>query len=118
MRASLLLLCVVLPAGLLPGPADARNREERQEQRQEQRQEAREERAPQERRQQRRDVLIPDGLRDSRGDRGDRSGEAARRAQQQNGGGRVLSVDPEGGSYRVKVLKDGEVRTHHVVVED
>jgi hemolysin activation/secretion protein len=128
MRASLLLFCALLSAGLLPGPADARprSREERQEQRQEQR-EAREERArqqrqaqqePREQRQERPEVMAPGGLRDGRSDRGDRSGEAARRAQQQNGGGRVLSVDPDGGGYRVKVLKDGEVRTHHVVVED
>lgn len=36
--------------------------------------------------------------------------EAARRAQAGNGGGRVLSVEPAGGGYRVKLLKDGEVR--------
>jgi len=36
--------------------------------------------------------------------------DAARRAQQMNGGGRVLSVDPNGPGYRVKVLKEGEVR--------
>jgi len=40
---------------------------------------------------------------------------AARRAQQRNGGGRVLSVDPEGAGYRVKVLKDGEVRIYQVI---
>jgi hypothetical protein len=37
------------------------------------------------------------------------SGDAARRAQQLNGGGRVLSVYPSGSGYRVKLLKDGEV---------
>lgn len=37
-------------------------------------------------------------------------GDAARRAQQMNGGGRILSVDPNGPGYRVKVLKEGEVR--------
>lgn len=36
--------------------------------------------------------------------------EAARQAQQQNGGGRVLGVDPAGDGYRVKLLKDGDVR--------
>lgn len=36
--------------------------------------------------------------------------EAARRAQQQNGGGRVLSVEPASAGWRVKLLKDGEVR--------
>lgn len=107
MRAAL-LICALLSAGLLSGPADARSRKEERQERQEQR----------EQREERRDALRPDGLRDSRGDRGDRSGDAARRAQQRNGGGRVLSVDPENGGYRVKVLKDGEVRTHHVDVED
>jgi len=36
-------------------------------------------------------------------------GDAVRRAQQLNGGGRVLSVYPSSGGYRVKLLKDGEV---------
>lgn len=91
-----LLLCAVASAGLLAQPADARPREraaaqqEQREERQEQRIERREERP-----------------------RGNPSA-AARRAQERNGGGRVLSVDPEGDGYRVKVLKDGEVRTHHV----
>jgi hypothetical protein len=104
-----LLLCALVSAGLLSGPADARPRKEERQQQGEQREE---------RREQRDDTLRPDGWNDGRGDRGDRSADAARRAQQQNGGGRVLSVDPEGGGYRVKVLKDGEVRTHHVDVND
>lgn len=108
MRATL-LICALVTAGLLSGPADARSRQEERRERQEQREERRESRE---------DRLRSDGLRDGRGDRGDRSGDAARRAQQQNGGGRVLSVDPEGGGYRVKVLKDGEVRTHHVDVDN
>ncbi|GAC1627887.1 MAG: hypothetical protein NVS9B10_17260 [Nevskia sp.] len=37
-------------------------------------------------------------------------GEAAQRAQQINGGGRVLSVEQAGDGYRVKLLRDGEVR--------
>lgn len=41
-------------------------------------------------------------------------GDAARRAQQMNGGGRVLSIDPNGPGYRVKVLKEGEVRVFAV----
>jgi hypothetical protein len=104
---SAVLVCLVASAGLLAQPADARPRhkEERQQQ-QEQQQE------------QQQPVLRPDSLRDDRGEdrghRGDRSAAAARRAQQQNGGGRVLSVEPDGAGYRVKVLKDGEVRTHHV----
>lgn len=40
--------------------------------------------------------------------------EAARRAQAENGGGRVLSVDRRGDGYRVKLLRDGEVRVVQV----
>lgn len=40
--------------------------------------------------------------------------EAARRAQRENGGGRVLSVEQSGDGYRVKLLRDGEVRVVHV----
>jgi hypothetical protein len=36
--------------------------------------------------------------------------QAAREAQQRYGGGRVLSVDSMGGGYRVKLLRDGDVR--------
>ncbi len=36
--------------------------------------------------------------------------QAARQAQQRNGGGRVLSVDTTGNGWRVKLLKDGDVR--------
>lgn len=36
--------------------------------------------------------------------------EAARRAQSINGGGRVLSVEDANGGWRVKLLKDGNVR--------
>ena len=105
MRFSL-LACALLSTGLLSGPADARSRERGNEpQRQEPRREE-----PREQRQQ--PDLAPEGWRDGGGSI-DRSG-AARRAQQRNGGGRVLSVDPDGSGYRVKVLKDGEVRTHHV----
>jgi len=44
------------------------------------------------------------------------AGEAAKRAQQMNGGGRVLSVEPATNGYRVKLLKDGEVNA--VLVPD
>jgi hypothetical protein len=37
-------------------------------------------------------------------------GEAAQRAQAMAGGGRVLSVEPMGEGYRVKLLRNGEVR--------
>lgn len=36
--------------------------------------------------------------------------QAAREAQQINSGGRVLSVDAANGGWRVKLLKDGNVR--------
>lgn len=36
--------------------------------------------------------------------------DAARQAQAINGGGRVLSVDEANGGWRVKLLKDGNVR--------
>ncbi|HEY0916725.1 MAG TPA: hypothetical protein VGE22_17760 [Solimonas sp.] len=40
--------------------------------------------------------------------------DAADRAQRKHGG-RVLAIDQDGfGGYRVKLLKDGEVRTVHV----
>ena len=49
-------------------------------------------------------------------DRSDhRPNDAAAKAVQQNGGGRALSSQPtDDGRYRVKVLKDGEVRIHTV----
>lgn len=42
--------------------------------------------------------------------------EAARLAQERNGGGRVLSVQlmPDGSSYRVKLLQSGDVRVVEV----
>ncbi|SFF33223.1 hypothetical protein SAMN04488120_102228 [Fontimonas thermophila] len=39
--------------------------------------------------------------------------EAARQVQRQHGG-RILAVQPDGLGYRVKVLKDGEVRIYSV----
>ena len=57
--------------------------------------------------------LAPDGLIQNGGD-GQRErlspSDAARVAQQQNGGGRVLSVDRGADGYRVKLLKNGDVR--------
>ncbi len=85
-----LLACVLVSAGLLAGPADARSRDkdkDKQAQSQQERQDRKER---------------------------DRSADAARRAQQRNGGGRVLSVERERAGHRVKVLKDGEVRVLHV----
>lgn len=90
-----LLVALLASAGLLTQPAEARSRDQRQgQQAQETRRDA--------------------GGEDRRDHRGDRAADAARKAQQRNGGGRVLSVEPEGAGHRVKVLKDGEVRTHHV----
>lgn len=36
--------------------------------------------------------------------------QAANEAQKRYGGGKVLSVDPAGDGYRVKLLRDGDVR--------
>lgn len=95
----LLLLCALSSAGLLSGPADARSRD-------------RDSRSPPQERQERDDRDA--GREQWREQRRDRSAEASRRAQQRNGGGRVLSVERDNAGYRVKVLKDGEVRVHHV----
>lgn len=43
--------------------------------------------------------------------------EAAERAQKNNGGGRVLAVDPTGGGYRVKLLQRGDVNIVFVPAE-
>lgn len=99
---TLLLVCALVSAGLLSGPADAgvRDRAVQKKQNDDRREERREDRR-EERREERRDHR-------------DRSADAGRQAQMRNGGGRVLSVEPEGPGYRVKVLKDGEVRVHHI----
>jgi len=47
-----------------------------------------------------------------------RSDQIAREAQRQNGGGRVLSVQPTEGGHRVKLLKDGEVHVLTVPESD
>ncbi|HUR40106.1 MAG TPA: hypothetical protein VM240_02960 [Verrucomicrobiae bacterium] len=97
------VLALMVSVALLPRAADARSREERQSgdaRRVEQREQQDSQRSPD------RDH--------GREHRNDGSAAAAREAQQRNGGGRVLSVEPDGGGYRVKVLKDGEVRTHRV----
>jgi hypothetical protein len=39
---------------------------------------------------------------------------AMQRAQQANGGGRILAADPVENGYLVRVLKDGEVRSVYV----
>lgn len=92
MLRAALLLGAALSAGLLSWPADARSR-----------------------------ALYSSDAQESRDDRDyDReerqrregAADAARRAQMRNGGGRVLSVEPLGDNYRVKVLKDGVVRVY------
>lgn len=55
------------------------------------------------------DMMPPAGLVDRRAPRLS-AGDAARQAQKQYGGGKVLSVDPSGNGYRVKLLRDGDVR--------
>lgn len=91
------MLCAAVSAGLVSGPADARSRERsRAVQSSEQQQEPRDEK------------------REERRQRRDGSADAARQALQRNGGGRVLSVEPQGAGYRVKVIKNGEVRLHDI----
>ena len=94
MLRAALLLGALLSAGLLSGPADARARDRGSEEFQTN---TREERL-------------------DRRERRDGANDAARRAQMRNGGGRVLSVEPFGAGYRVKVLKDGVVRVY--IIED
>jgi hypothetical protein len=92
MLRAVLLLLAALSAGLLSGPADARSRDpDRFRGEPQVRDERRDEDRPQRR---------------------DTAADAARRAQMRNGGGRVLSVEPMGAGYRVKVLKDGVVRVY------
>ncbi|WP_420466812.1 hypothetical protein [Panacagrimonas sp.] len=55
------------------------------------------------------DIRPPDSLIDQRS-RGMTPAQAAREAQKRYGGGKVLSVDPSGDGYRVKLLRDGDVR--------
>jgi hypothetical protein len=100
MLRAVLLFCAVLSAGLVTGPADARSRD---------RSRVAESSEPQEQHEDKRD-----DKREDRRKRRDGSADAARRAVQRNGGGRVLSVEPQGAGYRVKVIKDGEVRMHDI----
>ena len=111
----LLILCILASAGLVSGPADARlpSLEVRKEQQQQARREKRRESQQDDRRGERREERREEDH-EHYTPRRDRSAEAARSAQQRNGGGRVLSVEPVNAGYRVKVIKDGEVRVHHV----
>ena len=47
-----------------------------------------------------------------------RNDRPAREAQERNGGGRVLSVQPTEDGHRVKLLKNGEVRVYNVPDRD
>lgn len=58
--------------------------------------------------------LPPAGFTPGANDRSVSPSDAARIAQQQNGGGRVLSVERGGQGYRVKLLKNGDVRIVYV----
>lgn len=61
------------------------------------------------------DMLQPGTLVDRR-ERGMTAAQAAREAQKRYGGGKVLSVDPTGDGFRVKLLRDGDVRI--VIIPD
>ena len=99
---SLLIVCALLSAGLLSGPADARFRERVADAHQADDDDAYE---------------VEANDRRVRRDYRERQAEAGRKALMRNGGGRVLSIEPLGGTgYRVKVLKDGEVRVHLIEV--
>ncbi len=63
-----------------------------------------------ERRQEKRDH-VEEHLTDKRSGGHLTAHEAARRAQARNGGGRVLGVEAVGDGFRVKLVKEGEVRT-------
>lgn len=54
----------------------------------------------------------PTGLRDTRAPAF--TADSAAREIQRRHGGRVLAVQPDGAGYRVKTLKDGEVRIYQV----
>jgi hypothetical protein len=58
--------------------------------------------------------LPPAGFTPGANDRGLSPSEAARIAQQRNGGGRVLAVERGDSGYRVKLLKNGDVRIVYV----
>ena len=58
--------------------------------------------------------LMAPGLRDAREDRHGLSPDQAALEIQSRHGGRVLAVQPDGAGYRVKTLKDGEVRIYQV----
>jgi hypothetical protein len=94
MSRSYLLICIAVLAGLLAQPADARQRDKDKRER----------------------PRLERGLSDDRGGEST-AAVAAEKALRANGGGRVLSVDRENDVYRVKVLKDGDVRTHFISVE-
>lgn len=114
--AVLLLGAWVAPAAGSVGFEERRERgEDRRADRREERQDRREDR--QHRREDRRDDRreARDERREQRR-RGDAQA-AARTAQRMNGGGRVLSVSPEGDGYQVRLLKDGEVRSY-LITED
>lgn len=56
------------------------------------------------------DQLVPRGSELDDGGRNLDAHDAARQAQDLNGGGRVLSVEEARGGWRVKLLKEGNVR--------
>src|SRR5262245_2180255 len=120
MKRAAFLATLALVGGLLTQPAVARSRDkERRSQEQSQEQKAskqkQSERSEREDRSERsaRNVEPERERSERRSPRQveDTRSRAARRAQEANGGGRVLNVQPDDGGYRVKLLKDGEVRT-------
>lgn len=113
MKKAVLLACTVALLATSWQPAAARERGQRDDAGQEaaQTRDDRRERNTRDNRE-RREERNPRENRRERG-RGDAQA-AARTAQRLNGGGRVLSVNPEGDGYQVRLLKDGEVRSYFV----
>ncbi|MCI0749917.1 MAG: hypothetical protein L0Y32_05175 [Nevskiales bacterium] len=113
MKWPALLICVVTLAGVLGQPVSARDRERPRD------------RIPDDRPRREQRELQPQGETQQRETREPTPRDpprtspetAARQAQQQNGGGRVLSVDRGENGYRVKLLKDGEVRSYLIADE-
>lgn len=90
MKLSYVLAATLIGGLLIQQPADARSKE-------------------------RFGVVLPDERRgpDSlleRRSAGMSASDAAREAQHRYGGGKVLSVEPDGDGYRVKLVRDGDVR--------
>lgn len=112
MKNAALLACTAALLAMLAQPVDARERPQRDDNPAPGQSDHRE-RGPRDNREtrERRDEREP---RENRRERRRDAQAAARAAQRLNGGGRVLSVNPEGDGYQVRLLRDGEVRSYFI----